>query len=213
MEVQRKNLIRVMIVDDHPMVRKGLSSFIMTNKDLQLVGEASNGKEAIDGVSENAPDVILMDLIMPVMDGFSAIDGILKIHPETKIIALTSYHDPQLVNHAIKTGVKGFVLKDVSSDELHKAICMVFEGKSAFSQSTKDLIHQTIDETQAVDSLTRRENEVFHLLLEGMTNPEIANKLNISRATVKVHVSHIFEKLSVCNRIELMKKYSILLGN
>jgi len=201
-----------MIVDDHPMVRKGLSSFIMTNKDLQFVGEASNGKEAVDLCSVITPDVILIDLIMPVMDGFSAIDKILKIHSETKIIALTSYHDPQLVNRAIKTGVKGFLLKDVSSDELYKAIRNVFEGKLVFSQSTKELIHHTIHETQAIDTLTSRENEVFNLLLEGITNPEIANKLHISRATVKVHVSHIFGKLSVCNRIELMKKYSILLG-
>jgi NarL family two-component system response regulator LiaR len=212
MEYQKKRLIKVMIVDDHPMVRKGLSSFIMTNKDLQFVGEASNGKEAVDLCSVITPDVILVDLIMPVMDGFSAIDKILKIHSESKIIALTSYHDPQLVNRAIKTGVKGFLLKDVSSDELYKAIRNVFEGKLVFSQSTKELIHQTIHETQAIDTLTSRENDVFNLLLEGMTNPEIANKLHISRATVKVHVSHIFGKLTVCNRIELMKKYSILLG-
>jgi NarL family two-component system response regulator LiaR len=212
MEYQKKRLIKVMIVDDHPMVRKGLSSFIMTNKDLQFVGEASNGKEAVDLCSVITPDVILVDLIMPVMDGFSAIDKILKIHSETKIIALTSYHDPQLVNRAIKTGVKGFLLKDVSSDELYKAIRNVFEGKLVFSQSTKELIHQTIHETQAIDTLTSRESDVFNLLLEGMTNPEIANKLHISRATVKVHVSHIFGKLTVCNRIELMKKYSILLG-
>jgi NarL family two-component system response regulator LiaR len=212
MEFQKNRLIRVMIVDDHPMVRKGLSSFIMTNKDLQLVGEASNGKEAITICSEKIPDVILIDLIMPVMDGFSAIKNILRLHPETKIIALTSYHDPQLVNRAVKAGVKGFLLKDVSSDELHNAICSVYEGRTALSQSTRELMTQITEETQDIESLTDRENEVFHLLLEGMTNPEIADKLHISRATVKVHVSHIYEKLPVCNRIELMKKYASLLG-
>ena len=210
MDTKTDTPIEVIIVDDHPMVRKGLASFLLSSRDLRLAGEAANGTEALALCRETQPDIILMDLVMPEMDGFAAIEKIRGFYPDVKIIALTSYPDARYIQRAVNAGVNGFLYKDISSEGLYHAIQSVLEGSQAFSAPVERMFHQHIDENRKIKKLTAREQEVFQMLLEGCTNPEIAGRLVLSRSTVKVHVSRILEKLGVANRIELLKTYAHL---
>ncbi len=200
--------IAVMVVDDHPMVRKGLASFLLSNPGLRLAGEASNGKEAFAMCQEKPPDVILMDLVMPVLDGFSASEKIRELYPHVKIIALTSYPDSRYLQRAMSLGLDGFILKDISSEDLSNAIRSVHDGSRVFSVPVERMLQRKGEDERKIDTLTPREYEVFGMLLEGYNNPQIAERLVLSRSTVKVHVSRVLEKLGVTNRVELLKKFT-----
>jgi NarL family two-component system response regulator LiaR len=197
--------IRVMLVDDHDMVRRGLATFLMAKPDLELVGEAADGLEALEVCAEVEPDVILMDLIMPGMDGAEATRAIRQRWPEIQVIALTSFQEKQLIRDALKAGAIGYLLKNVSVEELSAAIRSAYAGQSALAPEAIQVLLQD-EESDAEElpdyKLTRREMEVLVLLVEGLNNRQIAERLFVSRSTAKAHVSHILEKLEVSNRAE-----------
>jgi len=194
--------IRVMVVDDHDMVRRGLAAYFKTHPDLILVGEASDGQEALEVCQSQRPDVVLMDLIMPGMGGIEATRRIREKYPDTQVIALTSYQDKDLVQKAIRVGAISYLLKNVSGDDLADAVRSANAGHGTLSpEVTRDFI-MSAQQPQLGDDLTPREREVLALMVEGMTNPEIAERLSISRATAPAHVSHILSKLGVSNRAE-----------
>jgi len=195
--------IRVLIVDDHAMVRSGLRQFIRSFDDLIPAGEARNGAEAVEIWQANAPDVILMDLVMPGMDGIEATRQITKQSKETKIIVLTSFHEQEQVEQALQAGAMSYLLKNVSADELAQAIRSAYAGRSVMApEATEALIQATRRAAGTTTSLTEREKEVLALMAQGGSNFAIGVKLNISIATVKFHVRNIFSKLGAKNRSE-----------
>lgn len=195
--------IRVMIVDDHNVVRSGLATFLRAYDDLELVGEANNGREALNLCRQKKPDVILMDLMMPEMDGIAATRAILKEYPNTKIIAMTSFEEGELVQGVLAAGAISYLLKNVSSQELVAAIRGATLGKSTLSpEAAKVLIHATRAVKQPGGDLTEREREVLNLIVQGQSNQQIAEALAISLATVKAHTSNILAKLQVSSRAE-----------
>ena len=195
--------IRVMIVDDHDMVRRGLSAFLKAKVDLQMVGEARNGREALAVCDEAQPDVILMDLVMPEMSGAEAAREIRARCPQVQVIALTSFEDKDLVQDALRAGAISYLLKNVSADELADAIRAAHAGRSILApEAAQALIETTAHGPSPGHDLTPREREVVALMVKGMTNPEIAERLVVSRSTAKAHVSNILSKLGVSNRAE-----------
>lgn len=199
------NIIRVMLVDDHDMVRRGLAAFLRVKPDLELVGEARDGAEALVVCNQVRPDVILMDLMMPEMDGAAAIRTIRQNCPEIKIIALTSFQEKELIHEALKAGAIGYLLKNVTVDELATAIRAANAGQSTLAPEVVQALLQSPlsqEPSGPAYGLTDREMEVLILLVEGLNNREIAERLFVSRATAKAHVSHIFDKMDVSNRAE-----------
>ena len=196
--------IRVMIVDDHDMVRRGLAAFLRSKSDLELVGEARSGFEALAMCEQVAPQVILMDLVMPEMTGAEATRAIRGRWPQIQVIALTSFEEKNLVQEALQAGAISYLLKNVSVEELASAIRSAYAGQSVLApEAMKALVnaHRSQGRDREYD-LTPRELEVLALMVQGMNNPEIARELNVSRATAKAHVSHILSKLEVTNRAE-----------
>lgn len=200
-----KHPIRVLIVDDHAVVRSGLSAFLLAYDDLELVGEATNGAEAVNLVNQTRPDVILMDLVMPEMDGATATRHIRERHPEVQVIALTSFKEDDLVQGVLAAGAIGYLLKNASADELVHAVRAAHIGRPTLApEATRALIHSA---TQAREQplgfdLTERERDVLALMVTGMNNGEIAERLVVSRSTVKYHVSNILSKLQATSRTE-----------
>jgi NarL family two-component system response regulator LiaR len=195
--------IRVMLVDDHNVVRSGLATFLRAYEDLELVGEAKNGLEALNLCHKKRPDVILMDLMMPEMDGIAATRAILADCPEIKIIAMTSFEDEELVHGVLAAGAISYLLKNVTSDELAKAIRDAVSGRSTLSpEAARVLIQATRPTKQPLFDLTEREREVLNLVVQGQSNQQIAETLVISLATVKAHISSILSKLQVSSRAE-----------
>lgn len=198
--------IRILIVDDHAIVRTGLSALIEAESDLELVGQAANGVEAIEAFNKIKPDVVLMDLIMPRMGGIEAIQKIIQDNPSASILVLTSFSEDNKVIPAIKAGALGYILKDSSPEELIKAIHDVNEGKPSLHNSIARILMQDVahgrDEQTLEDPITDRELDVLILVAQGLSNKEIAEKLVISEATVRFHVSNILAKLHLENRTQ-----------
>jgi NarL family two-component system response regulator LiaR len=195
--------IRVVVVDDHDMVRRGLSSFLKSFDDLEMVGEARNGREALDVCAEAKPDVVLMDLIMPIMDGVSAIRLLRQQMPQVHIVALTSATEADLVTSALQAGALSYLQKDVNIDQLVNAIRAAARGERILSaEATQALINAATRPNVASYNLTEREREVLQYLVAGLTNAEIAERMYISRSTVKFHVSSLLAKLNVATRAE-----------
>jgi NarL family two-component system response regulator LiaR len=195
--------IRVMLVDDHAMVRRGLATFMLVFDDLQLVGEAENGEEAVRLCTEVVPEVILMDMVMPKMDGATATRLIRQQFPQVQVIALTSFKEGELIKNALEAGAIGYLLKDVSADELARAIRAAHAGRATLSPEAAQALVETANQPPAPGlDLTEREREVLALLIEGLSNTQIAGKLTVSPSTIKSHVSNILSKLGVASRTE-----------
>ncbi len=197
------NLIRVMLVDDHTMVRKGLATFLKAFDDLQMVGEAENGLDAIKLCGEILPDVVLMDMVMPDMDGATAARIIRQQFPQVQIIALTSFKEGELIKNALEAGAIGYLLKDISADELARAIRSARAGRATLSPEAAQSLVETANLPPAPGSdLTERERQVLVLMVEGLSNTQVAGRLGVSSSTIKSHVSNILSKLGVASRTE-----------
>lgn len=203
--------IRVLVVDDHTLLRDGLIALLQLASDMEVVGEASDGKEALAKVRDLKPDVVLMDLEMPVMDGLEASRKICARYPEVSVLVLSQYQDADHVLDAIEAGVKGFVNKNAASAELAAAIRSVYAGDSYLSPPAARLVMGRIRRSEggprrdAYDELTPREKEILRLVAEGKTTRQIAEALVISPKTVEGHRTRLMAKLGVHDRVELVK--------
>ena len=205
-------MIRVLIADDHPVFRFGLRTLLKADPTLEIVGEATNGKEAIAQTSELSPDVILMDLNMPGMNGIQAIRRILTNHPEVHILVLTMFDDDDSVFAAMRAGARGYLLKGAEGGETLQAIHVVSTGEAIFSPSIAQRLMQYFGASrprgadQPFPDLTEREREVLALIAQGYTNQAIAERLVITPKTVRNHISAIFSKLQVTSRLEAIMR-------
>jgi len=196
-----RDKIRVMLVDDHAVVRRGLSTFFLTSDDLQLVGEATGGEEAVRLCASLQPDVVLMDLVMPGMNGVEATRAIRERWPHIRVIALTSFETDELVQGALQAGAISYLLKNVSALELAEAIRAAHAGRSTLApEATEVLVRAAHQPKPPGQDLTAREREVLALLVQGLSNDEVGKRLNLTHSTVKFHVSNILSKLGVSTR-------------
>jgi NarL family two-component system response regulator LiaR len=192
-----------MVVDDHAVVRSGRGAVLAAFEDMQLVGEAADGEEAVKLCEKLKPDVVLMDLLMPKMDGVEATRAIRQKFPETRVIALTSFKEKEYVEGALKAGATGYLLKTVSAEELVAAIRRAEVGKSSLSPEAAEVLIEGVKQPQSPGfDLTEREKEILALMVEGLPNAEIADRLFVSQSTVKFHVSNILSKLGATSRTE-----------
>ena len=197
--MEQTERIRVMVVDDHYMVREGLKVFLSTIDDIEVVGEAENGAEAIERCLELRPDVVLMDMLMPVMDGATATGRIRETHPGTQVVALTSFVEQELVQEALDAGAISYLLKDAGPEKLAQAIREAVAGRGTIDSSAMQAIIEGRRDEVGVD-LTPRERQVLSLLAAGLSNNEIAERLTLSTGTVRLHVSNVLTKLEAPNR-------------
>lgn len=203
MNLPPSNPIRVMIVDDHMMVRRGLATFLKVFDDLELSGEAENGEVAIQLCARVQPDVILMDMVMPIMDGATATRAIRQQFPQVQVIALTSFKEGELIKNALEAGAIGYLLKDVTADDLVRAIRAAQRGRVTLSPEAAQILVETTNLPPVPGGdLTEREREVLVLMIEGLNNTQIAGRLTVSPSTIKSHVSNILSKLGVASRTE-----------
>jgi two-component system, NarL family, response regulator LiaR len=203
MTISTSQPIRILVADDHAMVRRGLATFLKVYDDLALVGEAENGEEAVRRCAEQQPDVVLMDMVMPGMDGVQATRAIRSQFPAVQVIALTSFKEGDLIKKAMEAGAIGYLLKDVSADELVQAIRAAHAGRATLSADVAQVIVQTASQPPAPGlDLTERERTVLSLLVEGLNNTQIAARLSVSPSTIKTHVSNILSKFGVSSRTE-----------
>lgn len=196
-------LIHVMLVDDHPMVRKGLITFLKIFDDLKLVGEAGSGADAIKLANEVQPDIVLMDMVMPDMDGAEVTQQIRQNIPNVQVIVLSSFKEGKLIKKALEAGAIGYLLKDISADELARAIRSAHVGRVTLSPEVAQSLvkNASLPPDPGLD-LTEREREVLALMVEGLSNTQIATKLGVSTSTIKSHVSNVLSKLGVGSRTE-----------
>jgi NarL family two-component system response regulator LiaR len=198
--------IKVLLVDDHAVVREGLRTYLDLEDRLAIIGEAANGREAVDKVRALRPDVVLMDLLMPEMDGITATKAIKEVAPEVKIIVLTSFQDDEHIMPAIEAGATGYLLKDVSAPELVKAIEGAFQGQAQLhpevARKLMEQVRQPRRRQDPAEDLTPRERDVLSLIASGMSNKEIARELVMTERTVKGHVSNILGKLGLQDRTQ-----------
>ena len=195
--------IKVMLVDDHPMVRQGLRTFFSTCDDIEVIAEAGNGAEAVRKCAEVSLDVVLMDMVMPGMDGATATAQILEMRPSVRVIVLTSFVDPVTVKRVLEAGAISYLLKDASPDKLADAIRQAREGRGTIdSSAAQALMAAQIEARQHTvgEDLTQREREVLALVVAGLNNRDIASKLFLSQGTVRLHVSNVLRKLDAPNR-------------
>jgi len=194
--------IRILIADDHSVVRQGLKMFLALDPELEVIGEAENGAEAVRLAGELLPDVVLMDLLMPVMDGITAIENIRATLPDIEVLAVTSVLEDTAVIRAIRAGAIGYMLKDTQADELCRAIKAAAAGQVQLSPEAASRLLREVRAPESPEALTDRETDVLRLLARGMANKEIARELSIGEKTVKTHVSHILAKLGVASRTQ-----------
>ncbi len=201
-----EDIIRVLIADDHPLVRKGLRALLVEFDDIELVGEAVDGREAVALFSKFKPDIILMDLVMPKMDGIEATRVITGEHPDARILVLTSFINDEYLFPAIKAGALGYLLKEADPKELIQSIHQIYLGRPSLDPSIARKVLMELGspraEKPAMDELTEREIEVLTLLAEGLENNQIAKRLSVADVTVRTHISHILDKLHLSNRVQ-----------
>jgi NarL family two-component system response regulator LiaR len=199
--------ISVLLVDDHSMVRQGVKAFLVTQPDISVIGEASSGEEAVRLAGQHVPDVILMDLIMPNMDGVEATRRVKQVSPRSQIIVLTSYHEDEHIFPALKAGALSYILKDISAEELASAVRKAAAGEAVLhprvaARVIKELQGRRDDTLNPFTELSERELEVLKLIADGMSNAEMAAKLVLSEKTIKGHVSNILGKLHLVDRTQ-----------
>lgn len=203
--MEKKDLISIVVADDHPVVRQGLRTFLELQEDMQVVGEAVDGEDAVKKTLELLPDIVLMDLAMPGVDGIEATRRIKAASPATKVIALTSFTDDDMVFPAVKAGASGYLLKDMDPKDLAEAIRTVSNGEALLHPSVAAKLMKELADggSESIDhTLTKREVEVLQAIAHGMSNKEIANDLVLSEKTVKTHVSNILQKLHLADRTQ-----------
>ncbi len=194
--------IRIVIADDHAIVRQGLRVFLSVDPELEVIGEAVNGKQAVELAHRLQPDVVLMDLVMPVLGGVDAITAIRRELPEVEVIALTSVLEDNSVSDAVRAGAIGYLLKDTAADELTKAIKAAAAGQVQLSPKAAQRLMRDMRAPENPDSLTQRETEILKLIGRGLSNKEIALELQIGEKTVRTHVSNVLGKLNVVSRTQ-----------
>lgn len=204
-------MIKVLVVDDHPLFREGIATLLQSTEEAELIGEANNGREAINMAAMLNPDVILMDLNLPVMNGIDATQTITRHHPNIGVLVLTMFDDHDLVFAALKAGARGYLLKGANREETLRAINAVSNGESIFSpQIASRLLNYfrtgKLKESVLFPQLTDRERDILELIVDNKDNPEIANKLGITLKTVRNHLSNIYNKLQVANRAEAIEQ-------
>ncbi len=203
--------IRILVVDDHSVVRQGLKMFLGLDPELDVIGEAVDGADGVKKAKELKPDVVLMDLLMPVMDGITAIGVLRRELPDTEVIALTSVLEDSSVIGAVRAGAIGYLLKDTESDELCRAIKAAAAGQVQLSPKAAARLMREVRAPESPETLTERETEVLRLLAQGRSNKEIAHDLTIGEKTVKTHVSNILSKLGVPSRTQAAL-YAVRIG-
>jgi len=195
--------IRVLIVDDHEVVRQGLKAFLKSQDGIEVVAEAADGNEGMRLVSELAPDIVLMDVVMPNVDGIEATGRMRASNPSTKVIVLTSFADDEKVLAAVRAGAAGYLLKDIHPQQLAEAIRTVYRGEALLHPTVAaKLMHEVARRPAVPDALTSRELDVLHHIARGMSNKEIARELGVAEKTVKTHVSNILQKLNLADRTQ-----------
>jgi NarL family two-component system response regulator LiaR len=199
--------ISVLLVDDHSMVREGVRAFLVTQPDISVVGEAASGEEAVRLAEQHVPDVILMDLIMPGMDGVEATRRVKQASPRSQVVMLTSYHEDEHIFPALKAGALSYVLKDISADELGAAVRKAAAGEAVLhprvaARVIKELQGRRAEALNPFTELSERELEVLKLIADGLSNAEMARKLFLSEKTIKAHVSNILSKLHLADRTQ-----------
>ncbi len=198
-------LIRVMLVDDHFMVRYGLRTYLSLLNDMEFCGEAASGEEALQVFDEVKPDVVLMDLSMPGMDGVATIAELKRRHPNVRVVALTSFVDQELVQKAVRAGAIGYLMKHATMAQLTDAIRQAVQGRPSLAPEAVEALMKSTIEPHVDSELTERELEVLRLMVDGQTNQQIAKQLHISESTTRFHVGKLFSKLGVSNRTEAVR--------